>query len=373
MKAAVRRRAVLVSLIFSSLLGVPATAQESTQRVDLHAFGAWAYGKTDGNQYLAGDEEGNYEDATLALNVVATPSDRLRVVGQVEWVDGREGTELLLDYAFAEWRFSDKLKLRAGKVKQPFGISSEVFDVGTLRPFIELPQAVYGPVGLVGESYKGVGLTGSFALEGAWELAYDVYGGGQELEEYIPPEAVLLGEDFASPVKRETTRNMIGGRVVVETPVDGLRIGASAYTGDEIGSTRRVGVGLQAEYLAGPWSLRSEFVHETVKDDLKANGFYVEAAYHVDPHWQVAAQYGRLTSDLATVPAPAAPSLLDHKELAASLNYWWSNNFVFKLSFHHVDGNRFAGPDPQELAQAAASGTLKEKTNAVLFGAQFSF
>ena len=55
------------------------------------------------------------------------------------------------------------------------------------------------------------------------------------------------------------------------------------------------------------------------------------------------------------------------------LNYWWNPNFVFKLSFHHVDGNRFAGPDLQELAQAVASGTLQKKTNLVLFGAQFSF
>jgi len=143
------------------------------------------------------------------------------------------------------------LKLRAGKVKQPFGISAEVFDVGTRRPFFELPQAVYGPIGLVGESYKGIGFTGSFDVQGGWGLAYDLYGGGQEHKEYVAPEA------------------------------------------------------------------------------------------------------GRLTSDVLAVPEPAVPSLLDHKEVALGLNYWWTPNFVFKLSFHHVDGNRFAGPDPLELAQAA--------------------
>ncbi len=147
--------------------------------------------------------------------------------------------------------FSQKLKLRAGKVKQPFGISAEVFDVGTRRPFFELPQAVYGPIGLVGESYKGIGFTGSFDVQGGWGLAYDLYGGGQEHKEYVAPEA------------------------------------------------------------------------------------------------------GRLTSDVLAVPEPAVPSLLDHKEVALGLNYWWTPNFVFKLSFHHVDGNRFAGPDPLELAQAA--------------------
>jgi hypothetical protein len=166
---------------------------------------------------------------------------------------------------------------------------------------------------------------------------------------------------------------MIGGRLVVETPVTGLRVGASAYTGTEIGSTRRTGLGLQAEYMAGPYSLRSEYVRETVKGDLTANGVYVEGAYHVDRHWQIAAQFGRLATHVVPIPAPSTPSLLDHKELAATLNYWWTPSFVFKLSFHHAVGNRFAGPDPQELAQVVAAGALKEKTNAVFFGTQFSF
>src|SRR6185295_6741622 len=129
----------------------------------------------------------------MTFNVVASVTDHLRVIGQVHWSDDPEGTDILLDSSFAEWTLSDKLKLRAGKVPQPFGISAEVFDVGTLRPFLELPQAVYGPVGIVGESYTGVGLTGSLELKGGWSLSYDVFGGGQHLEELFPPEAVLRG------------------------------------------------------------------------------------------------------------------------------------------------------------------------------------
>jgi len=200
-----------------------------------------------------------------------------------------------------------------------------------------------------------------------------LYGGGQELEEYKVPEDAILGIEFTKRTELERIRNMVGGRVMAETPVLGLRFGASAYTGHEVGSGQRTGAGVQVEYLAGPWSVRSEYTHETVKDDLQANAFYAEVAYHIDPHWQVAGQYGRLTSDLLAVPEPATPSLLRHEEIALGLNHWWTPNFVFKLSFHHVDGNRFAGPDPPELAQAAASGTLKKKTNLVLFGAQFSF
>src|SRR5262249_38789429 len=155
--------------------------------------------------------------------------------------------------------------------------------------------------------------------------------------------------------------------------VTGLRFGASAYTGKEIGSGRRTGVGVQAEYLTRLWSIRSEYVHESVKDDVSGDGFYVEAAYHLDRHWQAAVQYGRFTSELAEMPAPEAPSLLKHEEVAVGLNYWWDPNFVFKLSYHHVDGNRLAGPPPEELADVVAAGALQQKTNLVLFGAQFTF
>lgn len=168
------------------------------------------------------------------------------------WKDRPEGTHIKLDYAFAERPFSEKLHLRAGKMKRPFGISTEIFAVGTLRPFAELPQAVYGPVGLVGENYKGIGFTGLVTFKCHWELEYDIYGGGQELEEFFPPEAVAEGEEFEDPIELERTKDILGGRVRLETPVAGLSFGVSVYIGNEIGSERRTSVGVQAEAEDGP-------------------------------------------------------------------------------------------------------------------------
>jgi hypothetical protein len=366
-------RVTLLCLALTALLGGPLHGQEAGPRVELHGFGSWAYGRTNGNEYLSGDQRGRYDDASFALIVTASVTDHLFVTGQAFWVDGPAGTEAELDSAFAEWTFSDKLKLRAGKVKLPFGISTEVFDVGTLRPFLALPQVVYGPAGILGEAYTGVGLTGFFELKGAWGLRYDAFGGGQHLEEFSAPEAVARGRDVEEATEPEITRDMVGGHLLVETPLRGLQFGGSFYTGRDTTSAHRTGVGLQAEYEAGPWTIRSEYAHERVTDDLKLNALYGEVGYHLDSHWQAAAQYGRLSTDLAGLSSPKTSSLLRHEEIAAGLNYWWSPDFVFKLSFHHVDGNRFAGPDPRELAAAVAAGRLKEKTNLVLFGAQFSF
>src|ERR1700738_3820591 len=75
--------------LLASLFGVPrsAVAQESSERVAVHGFGEWAYGKTNGNQYLVGDHDGRYDNASLALNVVASVTERLRIVGEAAWHD----------------------------------------------------------------------------------------------------------------------------------------------------------------------------------------------------------------------------------------------------------------------------------------------
>lgn len=362
-------------LLAAVLAAAPARAQETVPRVYVHGFGSWAYGNTNANLYLAGAPEGNYGDSAFSLNVSANVTDRLRVVSQLFMEETSEATDAKLDYAFAEWKFSDALKLRVGEVKLPFGLSTEVFDVGTLRPFLQLPQAIYGPIGFVGESYKGVGLTGVRDLGGGWELRYDAYGGGVDIEEFVVPEDFLRDQPVSNEGAEEVevTKNVGGGRLILQTPVGGLSFGVSGYAGDEVGSDVRWVMGGHAEYLAGPWSIRSEYAHETVRERLIGNGFYLEAARRFGSHWQAAAQYDRLATELTDVAAPVAPSLLEHEEVALGLNYWFNPAFVLKLSYHRVDGNRLAAPEADELAAVVASGRLQKRTNLFQFGAQFSF
>jgi Phosphate-selective porin O and P len=371
-------KATIAAAVLTALSFVASGFSEDlTQKIQLHGFGDWTFGDTDDNRYLAGEPGREYRHTTLGLAFDANVTDRLRVVGQVLWRDTDETTGSVFDYSFAEWKFSDDIRLRVGQVKLPFGISSEVARVGTLRPFVDLPQGVYGPIGLTGEHYKGIGLTGRHSLGRAgWEVSYDVYGGGMVLEEFQPPEAFVLGEpiDPDHVTEVEETNDLIGGRVILEAPVAGLRFGASSYTGKEIRvDKRRTVYAVHAEYGADPWSVRTELAHETAKGDLKVDGFYAEVAYRITPHWQVAVQYDDLTTEVHDAPTPAVPSLLDHRELAVGLNYWFNRQFVLKLDYHHVKGNRFAAPVADEFVKTIESGRLQDKTDLVQFGAQFSF
>src|SRR5437762_3503282 len=115
-------RKVVVMLAFTAgALAGTASAQSLDGNVQVHGFGSWAFGDTSANRYLAGEPAREYRHTTLGMSVDASPTDRLRVVGQAVWTESDEGTRAVFDYAFAEWKISDSFRLRAGQVKLPFG------------------------------------------------------------------------------------------------------------------------------------------------------------------------------------------------------------------------------------------------------------
>jgi hypothetical protein len=304
-------------------------------------------------------------------------NDRFHVFGQTAWNTTDDGTASELDYAFAEYSVSDALRLRFGQVKQPFGIYTEIYDVGTLRPFFSLPEGVYGAVGFSGESYKGVGLTGSKGM-GSWRADYDLYAGGQNMTVDHVAEAYYRGEalnDVSNETEEQSVRDVVGGRLVMRTPLSGLSIGGSANSGkmDEATSHRRTVVGGQLEYVNDVWMLRSEYAYMNQVSDEAAHGYYVEAARFITSHWQGAFQYNDLKSTYVGVDASAAPSLQSHRETAVGLNYWFSPELAVKLAVQNVEGNRFSYPHPELLASTIAAGGLKTHTTLLRFGTQFAF
>ena len=373
---AVSRRTVQL-LALGLFAGLPAAraalAQESERRLDIHGFGGWVYGRTNTNEFVSANPDGSYGPINFALNVTAFVTPKLTVIAQPEWRQGGE-LEVELDYAFAEWAHSDELRFRIGRVKHPFGIYTEVFDVGTVRPFFDLPQSVYGALAMVAEGYTGVGIRGTQPL-GKWSLAYDAYLGGLDAPYDGAPVDFLQGDEPDDAEEEENGfRDVVGGRVVVHLPLQGLSLGASGYTGrdgENDDFTRHSVFGAQAEYLSNQWWVRTEVVRKVRAGSSSANSFYGEVAYFVTPQWQIAGRHGfHLTKG---VDGSLAPSLLDHREWEAGVNYWVAPEFVIKTSLHLIRGNRLAGPPGDELAATVAAGGLERNTRLFQAGAQFSF
>lgn len=358
--------------------GAPALAQED-ERYTLHAFGGVAGGWTDDNDYAFGNVAGSGSQAYAAVSLMARPMEQLTLVTQfaIELDSGEP--ELDLDWAFAEWRFADAVRLRAGHAHLPFGIYREIERVGTLRPFYLLPQSLYGLTEMGAENYSGLGGTGRILLPAAWFLEWDLYGGLIDVAERHPLD-LLEGE----AVRSERTLSG-GGRLVVSPPLEGMRLMVSGYAGRVVGEvgdepdlealnapaeTVLVG-GVSAEYASSFWLARAEaFMHVDDQGEL-TQMVYAETAVTLLEKLQVGARFEY--SKGAIDPEEGTPRYGLHRELAATVNYLFSPQFVVKLSYHNVFGNRLAFPGPNRLAEVAADGTLAMRTHAVLLGTHFSF
>lgn len=397
-------RNVLPLAVATALVASSAGAQGLTpQNVEIHGFGSWNSGATnDDNLYLGGQNRGSSLNSVAGLTLTGHIDERVTFTTQVKF-EFNGATQPALDYVFAQYQFHDALKLRAGQVKQPFGLYTETIDVGTIRPFITAPEAIYGPTANIAEAYRGIGLTGNVRLPSSFSLDYDVYGGGLNREEYevtLDAYRVMQGRRTFAQVSEgygtEITDQVYGGRAMINFPIPGLRIGASGYHGNtnEQPSPGRGDVQTviySFEYAANRIALRSEALREWESDHDRQNGWYYEGAYRLFGGWQVAGLFDRASTHLkGKKPGCAAPCsdypvigapLLSHKELAGGLNYYFSPGFVIKASYHHIEGNRFAQPARDDLVSmlqtAYTSGAtvspLDTHTNAVLLGAQFSF
>jgi hypothetical protein len=292
----------------------------------------------------------------------ATPAPHTMIVAQLGFNGlGHDVTEPKLDIAYAQYQVSDAFKFNVGRVKQPFGEYTEFFDVGTAHNMLSLPHGVYDVSGMMGEVYNGVGFTGGVYSQNGWGLRYDGYAGDFNAATARPWQGL-----------EETSRlfhELIGGRAIVDLPISGLSVGASAYTGHlddttDIGSGERHSVfAVQADWSFRSLTLRGEAMTQR-EPDIHENAAYVEGTFRLTGGWQLS---GRVDHSLAGGPEPdAAPRPLSrHTDVAAGLNYWIAPNFVLRAEIHDITGNRFIEPH--------TASELGKRTRVVQFGSQFSF
>lgn len=390
----------LLILTVILIFGMMPVFTQDVGEVSIHGFGSWGYGQTDGPHYLHGSEEGHYDHAQFYLNINANVTENLTVISQFGFEQSDSGTRYDFDYAFAEWKISDQLRLRIGKVKHAFGIYGEILNVGTIRPFMTLAQGIYGPHGFVGKGLNGVALTGTIHSNSGWEIRYDLYYG--QLKTYLEMPAILTFFFAQDPntlhdgmvAYEKDIVELTGGRISFSTPIDGLNFGFSGYTGKDKSGVEGVGsisgdqtsYGTHLEYLSSNLWIRSEYIHLTQNartgeaqnqnSETVTNCFYFEAAYKLFDHWQLAFRYEQSEADITELDEAMLPRFfqeyLIHKDIVFGLNYWFSPNLVIKASYHMVEGITYAWPhfdDPM----AFLMGEFDNESKLFQIGAQFSF
>ncbi len=195
--------------------------------IHLHGFASQGFMLTVENNWLAsGTTHGSFELAEAALNVTSQPLDDLRIGIQLFARDlGPTGNYgIKLDWFYVDYRFNDWLGIRAGRTKIPFGLYNELNDVDVARVPVLLPQSTY-PISnrdfLLAQT--GVELYALVPLgESGGVLDARLYGGTIFLE--VP--AAQPGSPFT--LVDLTVPFIVGGRLLWETPLTGLRLGGSA-------------------------------------------------------------------------------------------------------------------------------------------------
>ena len=209
-----------------------------TGEIEIHGFMTQGYIYTNHNNFFADTEkDGTFQFNEAGLNFSSDVSQKLRLGVQFFAHDlGKMGDmEVTIDWAYADYSFYDWLKLRAGKVKLPYGLYNTERDVDMLRTFVFLPQSFYYEGWRdSANAMNGGGFYGYIPVGFIGNLEYQVYSGTASVD---PDGGVARLLETQTPlwmgldVKSVDVEYTHAGRLTWDTVfgLDGLRVVTGAW------------------------------------------------------------------------------------------------------------------------------------------------
>jgi len=258
-----------------------------------HGIVSQGYMNSTDYNYLAPTVDGTFAYNEFLLNVSAPVSDKLRVGAQVMSRNlGGDGNEdVVLDWAYGDYRWKDWLGIRIGKVKTPFGLYNQTRDVDMVRNSILLPQAVYTEsMRDVMNGFEGASIYGSFSVGDANSFEYDAFLGTVDVERTMFPVGMLTqnilaqiyGSNLPLTEYKSETKAVYGGALRWNTFVEGLRFGASWFHGE----------------LSGTGTVASPLGPITPTFHMDATPWYVLSAEYTTDRWLLAYEFNRAFVDM---------------------------------------------------------------------------
>lgn len=304
-------------------LVVGSGAAHALDDIQIHGLVSQGYLVTRDNALFTPDSEdhGTFEFNEIALNIVATPIDRLRVGVQIAAQDLGESfnDKPTIDWAYGNYSFGEvaknlELAVSAGRFKMGHGLYNDFRDLDMTRSSVFLPMAVYNPRwrdimlavnGIGGTATIGAGPLGSFDL--------NVYVGDNN---YSTEEGPLHDtfDDLLGDPSGISVEMIRGGQLTWNTPVDGLRLKYSlldAYNFTASGDSNVLPTTydfeiphywdniFSAEYLFGDFTFAGEynytFFHTATyfggalgaEGTTNTHSTYITGAYRFHPQWEV--------------------------------------------------------------------------------------
>lgn len=293
--------------------------------VQVHGFFSQGFVYTDQNNWLTmNTSRGSGAMTDMGLNLSSQITDKFRAGAQVY---DRNLGELgqwhpSLDWAVADYKFTNRFGIRAGKVRTVLGLYNDSQDLDCLRVFALLPQGVYSTdMRDVTMAHAGGDLYGDVGLpRHLGDLAYTVYAGHRS-------DSVYSGYAYlarqAGLFFHELGGLQYGADLRWNTPVRGLMIGVSRLNQELTGkgkfiSPLNASAGLlpyesstkkywtnqfYAEFLAGKFRFDGEYRRfynqipyipgADVESDIRS--WYIAGSYRVRKHLEIGTYYSRYT------------------------------------------------------------------------------
>ena len=345
------------SWVCALVLGSKTVAAESDAPLgvpvpDVHAFVSQGFILTSGNNYIVRSKDGSFELSEVGINFTETVTDKLRLGLQLFAHKPATGGSYnaKFDWFYLDYRWTDWLGFRAGRTKLPFGLYNEINDVDSARVPILLPQSIY-PVAnrdyLLAQT--GAEIYGRLNLPSAGALDYRLYGGTIFLDVANQPGSPFQVVELRTPY-------LVGGRLLWETPLEGLRAGGSLQTlrldakllqgmtviDLQIPATLAVA---SVEYAPQDLLVAAEYSRWFVSSHSSPPGLFPEAttvsergygmvAYRVASWLQPGAYYSFMYPDVDHRNGRAA---WQH-DVAATLRFDINDHWLFKLEGHYMAG-----------------------------------
>lgn len=224
-------RAPTLPLALATLfaLALPAAGQEPDEgRLSIHGYLTQGYAVSDGTPFYGMTDQGSTDFRYAALQFRYDKKENgflvqvnHRRLGKSPITDFESA--LNVNWAFYERRTEQGLAIRVGRVPVPRGIYNERRSIGVVLPFYRAPVIFYDEGAYFSETIDGLVLSKTFWSDRTWNLDAHLYGGGWYLLAYDQ-----TGSEYV--VNRIRSENAIGSQLWVNTPIEGLRFGASAQT-----------------------------------------------------------------------------------------------------------------------------------------------
>lgn len=333
----------LAAVLYLSLLLVTARSAAQTNGItvdplglQIHGFASQGFFVSTGNNYLTESTNGSFELSEVGVNLTQPLTHDLRLGMQLFAHNfGNLGNyDVKADWFYIDYRYTDWLGLRAGRVKLPFGLYNEVSDIDAARVPVLLPGSIY-PVSnrdyLLAQT--GAELYGYIDLHGAGAFDYRLYGGMIFIDDIASSDANFHLTDVSIPY-------VVGGRLMYETPLDGLRVGASVQAlrlDIDAQIDPAFVVALQMMDKLDPDSTGA--LHAEVPGLL-----WIGSIEYLGYDWQVALEYSRWILDVETnTPALFEPENVSERMyalVAYRILSWLQPGVYYSLWFPNIKKSR---------------------------------